>query len=308
MAEKLTGSGTTKTIAVSIVMTYFERRKQLANTLQSFDYHGYGPDVEVILIDDASVEQPIKEIDFGGHRYEIVPLVIRKEDKWYSNPCIPFNRGFRMARGSVVILQNAECLHHGNIVQHARTHLDRKVYLSYGCYSISRSAFDLLNATPDFKKRLEVVNFEARSMTHEGVDGWYNHSQYRPLGLHFCSGIKRDDLLEMGGFDERYSRGVAFDDNEFFFRLKEKGFRISFVDSPAVVHQWHYAGAPLYVTQWEKHKRNELLYKYMTQRHVSYHVVIVAWATATWLRRALRRVTPLVRLKRRLFKQAPPDL
>ena len=45
----------------------------------------------------------------------------------------------------------------------------------------------------------------------------------------------------MGGFDERYAKGIAFDDNEILLRIKRKGLTINIVDDPFVVHQHHYS-------------------------------------------------------------------
>ena len=47
-----------KVIRYSIVMTAYNRQQQLERTLESFRYHGYGSDVEVIIVDDASA-QPV---------------------------------------------------------------------------------------------------------------------------------------------------------------------------------------------------------------------------------------------------------
>ena len=130
--------------SVSIVMTYYERAAQLKNTLKSFAVHGYGPDIEVIVVDDGSVMEKATPADFF-HEFQLKIVYISPEEKWYSNPCIPFNIGFAAARGEIVLIQNAECLHKDNIVSHARAHITETNYLSYACYSISETKTDTLS-------------------------------------------------------------------------------------------------------------------------------------------------------------------
>ncbi|WP_435523778.1 glycosyltransferase family 2 protein [Chryseobacterium indoltheticum] len=45
----------------------------------------------------------------------------------------------------------------------------------------------------------------------------------------------------MGGFDERFAKGIAFDDNEFLYRVNLKGLEVQIVEDPIVLHQNHYA-------------------------------------------------------------------
>jgi GT2 family glycosyltransferase len=72
-----------------------------------------------------------------------------------------------------------------------------------------------------------------------GDNGWYNHSIYNPGRFHFCSAIMREDLYDLGGFDERYAHGLGFDDNEFLNRILKKGMDVQMIDDPFVVHQHH---------------------------------------------------------------------
>jgi len=83
--------------------------------------------------------------------------------------------------------------------------------------------------------------FKNSGITHDGGDGWYNHSIYRPVGYHFCSAIYKSQLDELGGFDERYAEGIAFDDNELLVRIQKKGLNIKIIDQITVLHQWHYS-------------------------------------------------------------------
>jgi hypothetical protein len=77
--------------------------------------------------------------------------------------------------------------------------------------------------------------------TYDGQLAWYNHSRYRPVAYDFCSAITPAALVELNGYDERFSLGWGYGDNYLLARIKMLGLRVSILDSPFVVHQWHYS-------------------------------------------------------------------
>jgi GT2 family glycosyltransferase len=271
-------------VGVSIVMTYFERLDQLRTTLESFRHHGYGPEVEVIIADDGSVREPAAQIDTSFYPFPVRMMYFRPEDKWYFNACIPYNRAFAAARGRIVIIQNAECFHYDNIVAHAVSELGGNQYFTYGCYSIGRETFDSIRGLSDFRAVLDSIRIQDRRMTADGDDGWYNHSVHRPLALHFCSAILKEELDALGGFDERYAGGQGYDDDEFLYRIRERGLEVRIVDSPMVVHQWHYSPGSLSGRVWWMFNRNKNLFRWVTRRGVNHHLVLGLWSANCYLR------------------------
>ena len=63
----------------------------------------------------------------------------------------------------------------------------------------------------------------------------------RDRAYHFSTAITRKDLECLGGFDELFALGIAYDDNEFLSRIKKKNLDILFVDDELVLHQNHYS-------------------------------------------------------------------
>jgi GT2 family glycosyltransferase len=88
--------------------------------------------------------------------------------------------------------------------------------------------------------------------------GWYNHSVYRPVGFHFCMAMMREDLEEIGGFDERFATGIGFDDDDLVRRIKKAGMGLKIVDDPFVIHQKH--ARTDYENTWTRRMQNEDLY------------------------------------------------
>lgn len=212
---------------ISIVLTYYQRIRQLLNTLESFKQ--YNPDdFNVIIVDDDSPD----DIKLDSYPYDIVILKMpNKESARRINPGPAYNTGFKEAieRGAdAIIIQNAECYHVGDIIGAVQKNISDKKYLAFGCYALSKDQ-DI-----DFK----ALNM--RTATHNGDSAWYNHSVYRPEALHFCTAITVHDLKKLNGFDERLAFGIGFDDNYFIWQVKALGLRIQFIDNPFVLHQYHY--------------------------------------------------------------------
>lgn len=223
--------------SVSIVTAYHNRKKLFYNTLKTIQ-NSENKDIEVIVVDDCSddehrLEDLLPEFPF----LKIIRL--EKKDKWYINPCVPFNIGFKEAKNEIVIIQNPECLHVGDVLKKV-SEMKENEYYSFACYSITQDMTSKIKEL-DVESLLSLIQPQPRSIRHDGDNGWYNHSVYRPVRYHFTSAIHRKNLMELGGFDERYAEGIAYDDNEILVRISRMGLRIEIINSPFVVHQWHYS-------------------------------------------------------------------
>lgn len=226
---------------ISVVTAYYNRRELFIRTLNSIKRQQCPALLEVIAVDDGSDEK--ERLEDLTTEFSFLKIIrLEKDMKWYHNSCIPFNIGFKAAKGDKIIIQNPECLHFGNILAYTEHHLKEKEYLSFACFSLDKPSTDHLEELLQHPAELQQIiardNFEIKA---EGQSGWYNHSVYRPVGYHFCAAITRKDLNELRGFDELYSLGIAFDDAELLCRIRRKGILIRFVDEEIALHQNHYA-------------------------------------------------------------------
>ena len=157
-------------------MTYYNRQEQLLNTLKSF--LKYDPkEFIVVIVDDGSAE----DIKLPTFDFDVTVLKVENK-KWIQ--CDPsFNMGFHYAllkEPEIVIIQNAECYHVGNILEYARRVTD-STYIAFGCYSQGNG-----------EGIGSVIN--NRGASFGGESAWYNHPIYRPVGFHFCSAITGSNL------------------------------------------------------------------------------------------------------------------
>lgn len=228
---------------ISIVTAYHNRKKLFINTLKTIDKFKGNNEIEVIAVDDCSSEE--HRIEDLEKTFSFLKVIrIEKENKWYVNPCAVFNMGFKKAKGDVIILQNPECIHIGDVIEKA-SKINENEYLSFGCYSIDENKTSLvtnyLEKEFELDTILNIIEPNYRPVSHDGDNGWYNHSFLRPVGYHFCSAITKKNLDDLGGFDERFAHGIAFDDNELLLRIQKKGLKLKIVNNPFVAHQWHYS-------------------------------------------------------------------
>ena len=273
---------------ISIVMAYCNRLKLLKHTFETLKFSKV-KDFEVVIVDDCSEQDQqlrefIKQWDF-----KIKLIELQRRNKWYYNPCIPYNIGLDNSTGNTVIIQNPECMHLGDVLSYVYKNIQKNKYISFSCYSIDKNiteTFHKLDYSNKevFNRLLERINPPIdRAVRDCEETAWYNHPQHRPLGYHWCCAITREDLNELGGgFDERFATGVAYDDDEFAFRVKAKNMVIDMPTSPIVLHQWHglgnYYGHQGYESQLrqtynqlmlDKVTRQERVLKVNTQRKLS---------------------------------------
>lgn len=268
-------------IDLSIVMSYYNRREQLELTLRTIRRQ-YTDDIEIIVVDDGSDDDGTALPIARHFDMNIKVVTLTKQEKTWINPCVPYNVGFRHATGRLVMIQNPECLHVGNVIDWARKWTTPERYVTFSCYSSDCHEFDrlrslLLQYQSDDRLEpsiLQIVRSDLNVLMRPGTNNelWFNHPTIRPVKYHFCSCITRENLLDLGGFDERYAEGYCWDDNEFLHRIQKKGLGAIVVgpEHGFVVHQYHHKG-PLRgaCPQWHA---NRWLFENVTTKSNCYRV------------------------------------
>ena len=224
---------------ITIVIQYWNRPAQLANTLQSFKY-SQSKDFNVLIVDNHSKE----EIHLYGFPYKVDILRLDKEYHYLA----AHNIGLKYAikyNPDIIIIQHSEIYHQGDIISYAKNVTD-KSYISFGCYSLGQG------------EQPETVNVNPRGNNFDGDSGWYNHPVFRAGAHHFCSAITTENLIKLNGFDERFCQGVAYDDDDFRERIKRLGLEIEITSDPFGFHQWHPNG---WATKPELIYHNKALYE-----------------------------------------------
>jgi GT2 family glycosyltransferase len=215
---------------ISIVTAYYNRKSLFYETLKSITKSKFR-DFELIAVDDGSL--PEHRLEGYLNEFPFMKIIrLEPENKWYVNPCVPFNIGIHAAIGDIIVLQNPECLHVGDILTYVNENIDDTKYIAISAYVLGLRLTETLpmycdsNTVADFLKGLPQ-------------EGWINHSKHKPLYYNYCSAITKKNIDLLGGFDEKYAYGVACDDDEFVIRVKRLGLKMIIVDDVSVIHQFH---------------------------------------------------------------------
>ena len=214
---------------ISIVMAYFNRISQLRYTLHTIEQSRVR-DYEIIIVEDfCDPKHYLSSIhaEFPKLPIQLIRMMDRMPKKDYCNPCIPYNIGLRAAQGDKILLQNPECAHMGDVLDHLESHAADDVYLSYHCYAATKEETRILQSGEPMPM-----------FTHKKAR-WYNHEVERPYAYHFAAGMTRNTLCELNGFDERFAQGFDMDDVDLVHRVVKMGLKLQFVAEPWVVHQYH---------------------------------------------------------------------
>lgn len=196
-------------------MCSYRRAHLLRNTLESIKRQNY-PDLEIIVCEDGDDGGATRRVcEEYGARY-----AQRKDrpDQPYSNPSIPWNIAIRQATGDILILQNPECMH------------------------VGEDAIAKLVEPHWLEERVAVFATTAALHPDGRFHQWYCHPKYSARPFFFCGSLRREDVWNVGGFDEDFGRqvgGYGYDDDFFAFCLSCSGVRFLFTDQVMVHHQWH---------------------------------------------------------------------
>ena len=237
---------------MSVAMAYINRVPQLRYTLKTFRFFGF--DGEIVICDDFSEQDQRAGIlipEFPDLNIKIVD-----SPRNVINPCVAYNKAFSECSGDYIIIQNPECCWVDNIAQYVRENLSTGKYIPFNCFPLTKEVSESLDSPQDIQTFAQMP-----------ILSWYQHPIYRPLGYHFCSAITRSDLEGKlgGGFDEAYSEGHSYDDDEFYFRVRQH-LEVKFTMTHRVAHQFHPPNTQ-YPNLRELVERNKLLFQDLVNSH-----------------------------------------
>jgi len=253
---------------ISIVSAYFNRKTELLRTLKTMEKSKFR-DFEYVIVDDASdYRQRIEDLT---NEFKFIRLKrIEPADKHHVNPCIPFNMGIAMAQGDIIILQSPECMYMGDVIDFAANNSKDNQYLVFSCYSLGSVASNKLEGV-DFNLSLQDIENNATQViggfstgscdTAGRYNTWFAHPVYRRCDYNFLVSMPMKDMRELGGFDERFADGHAFDDTDLAARILKKKMDINFIEKPFCLHQFHHSVLQDIPNFRAKEAKNKKLYE-----------------------------------------------
>ena len=201
---------------ISIVMTAHERSRQLYFTLETMNRCTY-KDVQVIIVDDSTNDKVSEQRlrDFGLH---IELISIKRENKYWANPCVNYNIGFQYIRGGKVIIQNSEVCYVGNVLNYVNDTctIDNNYYVFDVKACANFKSNEIIYSKSELNKSVYVENI---------YQMWYQHYIGRNKLYHFLTAMTRNTFDMIKDFSYDYSFGSAYDDDDFVVKIRSKDIK-----------------------------------------------------------------------------------
>lgn len=192
---------------VSVLISSFNRKKYFINTWQSIR-NQLGKNDELVVIEDGGIDEWDDFLKSLGINY----TYIKTENKKYRSGSIAKNIGLKKSKNPIVIINDPEVIHINSCIDVIRNMLSEngKQFIVPGT--------------------LYEGQFEGQDYTKCPI----RYKSQAP----FVGGARRDDLMEAGGWDERFLYW-GNDDNDLMHRLGMLGTKHIVIDDLKIYHQWH---------------------------------------------------------------------
>ncbi len=183
---------------------------------------------EIIVVDDCSKDN---SVHFLKDNYPQIKIIINKKNKGFSFSC---NRGFKAAKGRIVILLNSDVVPEKNFIKPLISYFDIKNTFSVSCLEKVRK-----NNSIEFHGRGKGV-FKKGFFLHQKYSN-YNSSGYSLWAVGGAAAFSKKIWLELGGYDLVFSP-FYWEDVDLGFRAWLKGYKNYFEPESVVWHK-HEEGA-----------------------------------------------------------------
>ena len=263
---------------ITIVMTSSNRSKQTYYTLDTIQRSAY-KNIQVVLVDDSS-DDPIHIDKLDTYPFSIDFIGIHREKKFWHNPCVNYNIGFKFIKGGNIVIQNAEVCHVGDVLSYIQPLFCDDHYFVFDVvassnYESNDTIYTSDTTTTDIYKNTSLFDVV-----------WYQ-SVTNNRKFHFMSALTRHTFEKTKGFSYDYALGRSYDDNDFLLRIiSNQDKRIvcchHTISKCGGIHLFHVANSD--VTGWDHgldgREWNETLYKAKNMYVDKYKVYLEVSETA----------------------------
>lgn len=261
-------------VKTSVIAAFYNNIKYLKLVLAGFERQTE-KDFEIIIADDGSNEEVVKEIESIASNYSFRIKHIWHPDKGFRKNRI-LNQGILASESDYLIFIDSDCVPHSKFVEEHLNEKQENVVLTGRRVNLSQKLTDLLTEENIKDGFLETNNL---LMIEDAIFGQSNYvekgfyfgnkffrnvlnKKYRGLlGCNFS--LYKKDILAINGFDERYEAPSIGEDSDVEFRLGLNGIKVKSLNHIAV--QYH-----LYHKLQERLQKNLDLFEEVKKSKIAY--------------------------------------
>ena len=130
---------------ITIIMTSHNRSKQVYFTLKTIADSNF-KNIQVVIVDDSDKDK-VSTDKLQEYPFYIDFIEIDRNKKFWINPCVNYNIGFKYIKGVKIIIQNSEVCHIGDVLSYVNLNIrDENYYV-----------FDVKNS-PSFEYNEHIYN------------------------------------------------------------------------------------------------------------------------------------------------------
>ncbi len=224
-------------IRVSVVVPTFKRPMLLGRCLEALFAQDFASvNYEVIIVDDAASDQTREQVEQYAKRAEMGRHTIRYFAVTESHgPAAARNVGLYAAYGEIIAFTDDDCI-------------PSPGWLKAGVKALANDAVAVAGRI--------IVPLPTAPTDYEYNAFYLAHSEFVTANCF----IRRDALIRIGGFDERFTAAWR-EDSDLIFTLQELGARCIAAQEAVVIHPVRTAKWGISIYQQRKSTFNALLYK-----------------------------------------------
>jgi len=229
-------------VKVSVVITTYNRAGHLNRGLYTLLNQDYKPD-EVIIVDDGSQDYTADLVKTFQNEYPNHNIkYIYNNNPGYTNCCLAKNIGIKQAKGELIIFTEPEVLHIGNTIkQHVDWHeKELKLFVSAGTVYFVFAGIIRILSLKHFRNPELITKMKEVIEWREGYIPQYEDiAVSRRVSACYCASARKEWLVAIGGFDERFLPHWGWDDIDLQSRLSRFGVNCISDENIKVVHLAH---------------------------------------------------------------------
>ncbi|MCP4458995.1 MAG: glycosyltransferase [Cytophagales bacterium] len=272
-----------KTPQASVIVAFYNNIPNLNLVLAGFERQNF-TDFEIVLADDGSNQSTVEQLNQIISNCPLRVQHVWHEDRGWRKTQI-LNKALKTSKGKTLIFIDGDCVPHRAFVNEHVLNTESGVFLAGRRVHLSSLITDKLTEQRvkdgylESPVRLLLDSLHKKPRTKNAERSIYlkssilrkvtNLKQRDLLGCNMS--MRKQDLLYLNGFDERYIHPCTGEDTDIFVRLKFAGFRVKTMINTAIqYHLWHKKGE-----RSEMEINNKILSetKKLKQYHTPYGVI-----------------------------------